>query len=115
MNRDLIGGICFGLVIGWVAGLVAATWLNERAFANAARYQRTGKTEPEKKVEVPAPRTAPSAEAAANRAISADMIANGADRLLAAAREAGVPMSRKEAERQAREMAESAMPLGGAH
>ena len=95
-------GMCVGLLIGIVVGLA----LYERSFATAARYQRTGR--PDAPPVVHAPRTDPSPEASASRQVTQDMVEHGAADLLRAARAQGVPMSTKEAARQARELIEAA-------
>lgn len=114
MNAAMLAGALLGTVIGFVCGIVAGVLLSERSFDRGFRLQRTGKPEAPATA-ARAPVTVPSPEGSAVRAITADMIAHGAADIMRAAQASGVPMTQREAERQARELAEAAGLLGGAH
>lgn len=102
------------LLIGIVFGVLMAVTAYERTFALAARYQRTGKPEAPPKVGTgKAVQSTP--EGSALRHISADAVQRGADSLMENAKEAGFPLSRKDALAQAEQMLSQTDLLGGAH
>ena len=96
-----------------VVGILMAVLAYERTFALAARYQRTGKPEAP-----PTPDAGKSVqstpEGSALRHISEDAVQRGADSLIENAREAGFPLSRRDALEQARQMLSQTDLLGGA-
>ena len=107
---DFLVGVFAGAVVGVVGTLVTFRY----AFTLAARYLRTGTTHEPVTVEPTNKLTAPSPEASANRRITEDAVKKGADQLMEAAKDAGRPMQRSQAEREARELIQMAHPLGGA-
>lgn len=100
-------------LIGLTYGIVCTFASFAFAFQLAARYQRTGRAEAPVAPEDRSPRTMPSPEASAMRQITADSLERGTDAILAAAKEQGLPMTRREALAQARAMIADAPPLGG--
>lgn len=108
--KDFLAGVFAGGVVGVVGTLVTFLY----AFNLAARYLKTGSTKEPVQVEPAHKLTAPSPEASANRRITEDAIKKGADQLMEAAKDAGRPMQRSQAEREARELIQMAHPLGGA-
>jgi len=114
MNAALLEGLLIGLVLGAIAGGLVSRWLMWDGFTLAARYTRTGRLEAPVQLEPGSKLTSPSPEASANRRISEDAVNHGAEQLMSAALEQGVPMDRRRAREQARELLQQADPLGGA-
>lgn len=101
------------LLAGVAIGAFVAVWTFRHSFDLAARYLRTGKTDAPVPVEERVGKTNPSPEASAMRQITEDSVQRGTEMIMAAAKEQGIPLTRKEAEAQARDMLASVHPLGG--
>lgn len=111
-NGGLLLVVAVATAAIFAAGLACGYLAMRQALALAARYQQTGRVLPP----APAPRSGPvlrTPEGRAHAAAMQDSIDRGAAQLMEAAEAQGVPISRKQAEEQARHMIAAADPLGG--
>lgn len=102
-------------LLGFLAGAAVTAFAGLKAFQLAARYQRTGHAElPAKAPESSLKAAIPvNPEVSAQRRIIAEIVEQGAQDILAHAKEANIPMTLDEARAQAERMLRGESPLGG--